>query len=630
MIKIYHLKVLKNPVFFLSLILLFVLFPQKYAISQGAGNCLDFGGTDEYVTFGSASELQISGDLTLECWVNIPSAPSIAYGLITYGANGETEPANQLYTLRLAYNAGNYRYQIAHEYGDEASPGDVVFTSQITPVYGQWVHIAVTRNTSTRTYRFYINGILDGQTLQYNSGQEPTGGTSAVAILGALFASSGSGTTPSSYFLVGKMDEVRIWNTIRTQAQIQAYMCRKLAGSETGLQGYWRLDESSGTSASDLTGNNNGTLTNMENGDWVTSGAPIGDVSTYLYVGNWTGRTVPLAHPDGDDMTVSAVTGSPTCVHVYYVNEAPNVTTPPATWNNIDPLRYWGVFVPGGTSPTYTVQYNYDGHPGIVTESTLAFATRAGGDATSWTDLGVSPNTTNHTLTSTGQTGIIPQYILGSTNGDNPLPVELASFTANLVSNGIQLQWTTFSEIENDGFEIWRSIDNDQNFEYLTGYQNNPLLVGAGNSSTTHEYGYLDNDIQNGHTYYYQLWDVSFGGERVSHAPVSVTLNQVPDAARKFVLFQNYPNPFNPITYIRFQINDIKSSYGAAIPVTLNIYDLLGRKIKTLLNEDLNVGDYTLSWDGTNEFNQNVASGSYIYMLQIGDQKITKQLVLVR
>ena len=57
---------------------------------------------------------------------------------------------------------------------------------------------------------------------------------------------------------------------------------------------------------------------------------------------------------------------------------------------------------------------------------------------------------------------------------------------------------------------------------------------------------------------------------------------------------------------------------------------MLGRKVKTLLNEDLNVGDYTLSWDGTNEFNQNVASGSYIYMLQIGDQKITKQLVLVR
>ena len=101
-------------------------------------------------------------------------------------------------------------------------------------------------------------------------------------------------------------------------------------------------------------------------------------------------------------------------------------------------------------------------------------------------------NTTSNTLNASSQAGQNFEYILGSTTSDNPLPVELSSFTANLVSNGIQLQWTTFSEIENDGFEIWRSIDNDQNFQLLSGYQNNPSLVGAGNSNTTHEYSYLD------------------------------------------------------------------------------------------------------------------------------------------
>ncbi|MEJ2051955.1 MAG: LamG domain-containing protein, partial [Calditrichota bacterium] len=482
-------------------------------MSQGAGNCLDFDGSSQYVTFGSAPELQISGDLTLECWVNIPSAPTPPgyFGLITYGANGETEGANQLYTLRIANNGTNIWYQIAHEYGDEASPGDVVIPSSITPVFNQWVHIAVTRNAADTTYRFYINGLAGGVGT-YTSEQAPTGGTSAAAILGGLFSSSGSGTTPLGYFLVGKMDEVRIWNTVRTQAQIRANLCRKLTGSETGLQGYWRLDESSGTLASDLTGNNGGTLTNMENSDWVTSGAPIGDVSTFLYAGIWTNQEVQLIHPNGDDMTVSSVTDGPTCVHVYYVDEAPNITTPPASLHNIDPLRYWGVWVPGGTNPTYTVEYNYDGHPGIVNESELGLATRASGDVTAWTDLGITPNTTNHTLTSTGQAGRIPQYILGSTTPDNPLPVELAAFTANLVNDAIQLQWTTFSEINNDGFEIWRSIDNDQNFQLLSSYQYNPELVGAGNSSSTHQYGYLDREIQDGHTYYYQLWDVSFGG----------------------------------------------------------------------------------------------------------------------
>jgi hypothetical protein len=624
MSNFYHLHVIKRSIFFLGILLF--LFTQKNVFSQGAGNCLNFGGTDEYVTFGSAPELQIYGDLTLECWVNIPSAPSLAYGLITYGANGESEEANQLYTLRIL-NTGTSQYQITHEYSNGS---DTVFSSQIAPVFGQWVHIAVTRNAATRTYQFYVNGILDGQTLQYNSGQEPTGGTSAAAVIGGLFESGGNGTSPTNYFPTGKMDEVRIWNTVRTREQIRANLCRKLTGSETGLQGYWRLDESSGTVASDVTGNNDGTLTNMENSDWVTSGAPIGDVSAYLYTGVWAGRTVPLTYPDGDVMTVSSVNGDPTCVQVYYVAEAPNVTTPPASWNNIDPLRYWGVWVPGGTAPTYAVEYNYDGHPGINDESNLGLATRADGDATAWTDLGATLSTTNHTLTSTGQTGRLPQYILGSTVPDNPLPVELAAFTANLVNDAIQLQWTTFSEINNQGFEIWQSIDNDQNFQLLSSYQYNPELVGAGNSSSTHQYGYLDREIQDGHTYYYQLWDVSFGGERVSHAPVSVPTTQLSGTAQNYVLFQNYPNPFNPITHIRFQINDISLDHGTSVPVNLNIYDLLGRKVKTLINQDLNIGDYTLTWDGTNDFRQNVASGSYIYLLQIGDQKFTRQLILVR
>ena len=624
--NIYQAKSFRSLAFSLFIGFLFLLVSQKNVLSQGAGNCLNFDGVDDYVSITQNSGLPIYNNgsnnaYTVEFWV-IGSGSQVEGVIFSEANNGPNYPADATPLFKLSTgttgNEGLLAILIRENNNDRPIDNDL---STSTVFDGSWHHVAwVDDNGSTS---LYIDGQLDNTVSDYDP-DTVTVTLNTTTIAGV----NRSGTVGITNEFAGRIDEVRIWNDARTESEIRDNMCRKLTGSESNLVAYYRFDASTGTSLSDLTGNSNtGTLQNMEDSDWVTSAAAIGDVSAYNYSSPFN---INLPHPDGDDMTVSSVTGSPTCVHVYYVDEAPNITTPPATWNNLDPLRYWGVFVPGGTSPTYTVQYNYDGHPGIVNENTLALATRTGGDATTWTDAGATLSTGDNTLTTTGQAGRVPQYILGSTNGDNPLPVELASFTANLVSEGIQLQWTTFSEIENDGFEIWRSIDNDQDFQYLAGYQNNPALVGAGNSNTTHEYSYLDNDIRDGHTYYYQLWDVSFGGERVSHAPVAVTLNQIPDAAQKFVLFQNYPNPFNPITYIRFQINDIKSSYGTAIPVVLNVYDLLGRKVKTLLNEDLNVGDYTLYWDGTNEFNQNVASGSYIYMLQIGDQKITKQLVLVR
>jgi flagellar hook assembly protein FlgD len=69
---------------------------------------------------------------------------------------------------------------------------------------------------------------------------------------------------------------------------------------------------------------------------------------------------------------------------------------------------------------------------------------------------------------------------------------------------------------------------------------------------------------------------------------------------------------------------------GNAIPVSLDVYDLLGKRIKSLINSDLNVGDYTHSWDGTDDSGNRVASGIYIYQLKFGDQLTSKKLMLIR
>ncbi len=92
---------------------------------------------------------------------------------------------------------------------------------------------------------------------------------------------------------------------------------------------------------------------------------------------------------------------------------------------------------------------------------------------------------------------------------------------------------------------------------------------------------------------------------------------------REFALFQNYPNPFNPVTNVEFGIG--KSEW-----VTLNVCDLWGQLVKTLVNKWLAAGRYTVRWDGTNDAGQSVSSGVYFYRLEAGNFRQTRKMLLVR
>lgn len=93
-----------------------------------------------------------------------------------------------------------------------------------------------------------------------------------------------------------------------------------------------------------------------------------------------------------------------------------------------------------------------------------------------------------------------------------------------------------------------------------------------------------------------------------------------------FTLNQNYPNPFNPETTIEFAVG----SGSANKQVRLVIYNLLGEKIATIINEPLAAGKYTYKWRGANQDGETVASGVYFYRLTVGDQSQTKKMVLLK
>lgn len=90
-----------------------------------------------------------------------------------------------------------------------------------------------------------------------------------------------------------------------------------------------------------------------------------------------------------------------------------------------------------------------------------------------------------------------------------------------------------------------------------------------------------------------------------------------------YELLQNYPNPFNPTTNIKFRMSDIGN-------VELKIYDISGRLVKTLLNENRAGGQYNVQWDGTNQFGNRVGSGIYFYKLTTSHFQQVKKMMLIK
>jgi hypothetical protein len=92
---------------------------------------------------------------------------------------------------------------------------------------------------------------------------------------------------------------------------------------------------------------------------------------------------------------------------------------------------------------------------------------------------------------------------------------------------------------------------------------------------------------------------------------------------KEFDLAQNYPNPFNPTTGITFAL-------PTKAHVTLEVYNVLGQKVKTLVNSDMEAGYKSVTWNGKDEVGASVSSGTYFYMLKAGDKTFTKKMTMLK
>ncbi len=186
------------------------------------------------------------------------------------------------------------------------------------------------------------------------------------------------------------------------------------------------------------------------------------------------------------------------------------------------------------------------------------------------------------------------------------IPVELFSFSANVVDGKVQLTWKTATEVNNKGFEIQRR--NKTEFETIG------FVAGNGTTTESRLYSFADNNATVG-KYTYRLKQLDYDGTSSYSNLVEVDLT-VP---LRFDLAQNYPNPFNPATTIVFQTAE-------PVNVTLSIYNMLGEEVTVLINNQFtNAGQHSVRFDASD-----LASGTYIYRITAGKFVQTKKMILLK
>ena len=175
-------------------------------------------------------------------------------------------------------------------------------------------------------------------------------------------------------------------------------------------------------------------------------------------------------------------------------------------------------------------------------------------------------------------------YTLNVYCGDFPFDVELLSFSANRTADGVQLDWSTASETDNDRFEISRrELGSD---EWVTV----GVVAGNGTSSTQHDYSVMDRTASAA-GYYYELagFDVN-GNKQVFNTVMVESATPASQIVDSYELIGNYPNPFNPTTNIRFSLVE-------ASEITLTVYDVQGRVVSELINGAMEAGVHEVSFD---------------------------------
>jgi hypothetical protein len=219
-----------------------------------ASTCAGYAVVFNGFAYGAIATRPVQDDFTLEAWIKTTDARTgmtnffEGSGLIYADVPGKANDfGSSLLNGKFAFGVGN---------------PDTTIVSTTTVNTGQWMHVAATRKMSTGEIQVFVNGTMEASQVVAQTS----------SLNASVSMSLGANVNDNRYF-TGTMDEVRIWNVVRSQSDISTNMHKRMNGDEAGLVGYYRFDQPGADTAKDLSSKmGDATLVGP---DWAVSDAPI-------------------------------------------------------------------------------------------------------------------------------------------------------------------------------------------------------------------------------------------------------------------------------------------------------------------------------------------------------------------
>lgn len=354
------------------------------------------------------------------------------------------------------------------------------------------------------------------------------------------------------------------------------------------------------------------------------NGFVIGTVRRHIHSGNTDALLFPLGNREDEIVTHnrpvqvtfgdSGPSGNGTLT-AQFITETPEKAGLPLEEDdlkieNVGISGYWQILEDGLGSFTYDIEVEARNFVGIHNLANIRLLKRDD-NSSPWElagEHGTVSGTTEEPVITRQNISSFSEFAIGG-DSENTLPVELTYFGMSETSSSSHatLKWTTATEIENYGFEVFRKKTGQE-------WKRLDFVQGQGTVQQRTDYSYEDHALNTAGTYEYRIVQIDYDGTRTEFESITFTF-EAPSSIR---MMANYPNPFNPTTVIPFTISDHTN-------VQIAVYDMLGRRVQILLNESMQPGRYEARFDA-----RQLSSGMYMVRMVADGHSQTMNITLVK
>jgi len=648
---------------------------------------LSFDGVDDHVNCGNDTSLNVLDDFTIEVWFKLNEWGSDETAGYSYIVGKTSNIWINGFLIYLNSDANDFYGE--HSLVFRVVVGDLIYlinTQSNSIQLNEWQHLAIT--FSDGSVFIYLNGLAENLFLQVS---DIDGNLSEVASFTGSITDHSDGElyignrNDLIRIFKGSIDEVRIWDTVRSETEITENILNDLTGAENGLVGYWNFNEGTGTTAEDVSPNtNDGVITgavystdlhpivlalfssdryiqlpphgvqftdyslpqdsivswNWDFGDGTTS-TEQNPIHSYTYDSTYTvSLTVTDIHDSFDTHVIEDL------IMVY--TEMATITSPTAeaqymAYNYDYDFSWTSLF------DDWVQNWRLDWYKSDSLLSSQDIFIVSGWHNDSYPDFNISfqpeESTCGNCLTDDDYKFRLNVFLEGDSGwvesdyftilNPMPTPAELIyptlqdTFSTHVDNNvPISFTWYPSEDIDSDDVIYTLTIEleffgntytdeheniSDTTYDVLS-HSLDVLLGGLNLDESTLLWYVKSSDDE------YNV--MSDSGQFVLTRSV-LGLHDQFSIPTEFSLHQNYPNPFNPITTLRYDLPEQAN-------VNIIIYDMLGRQVRTLINQTQDAGFKSVLWDATNDFGKPVSAGVYLYKIQAGEFVQTKKMVLLK